>query len=391
MQLSLSEEQSLLAETVRRFIDEQYQFERSQAAILERRELDAGTWGQFAQQGWLALPLPEEHGGLGGSDMDLVMLMEGLGRGPVLEPYVPSAVVGGGLLAALGSEDQKATLLPAIGEGTQVAIFAHSEPSSGADLEHVAATARRDGDGWRLDGTKTLVIGAYAATWFIVSARIRGQARDRHGIGLFLVPADAGGLTQKAYASLDGALASDLQFAGVRVGADALIGRSQDALPAIEGAVDRAVVALCAQAVGSAQMLLDGTIDYTGSREQFGKALSAHQVVRHRLVDMSIACMEARGITHRAAMELDADAVSRSRAASAAKWKVAGAACFIAEQAVQLHGAIGCTEELGLGRYYRSILAFETLFGSPDQHLLRHVALRTAAPPPAVIVERVSA
>lgn len=376
MNFALTEEQRLLQDSVERFVLERYRFADSQEAIVGQRCMDANNWRHFAEQGWLALPLPSEQGGLGGSATDLGVLTEALGHGPVLEPYLPVVVVAGGLIALLGTDKQKAARLPMIAGGEAVVVLAHTERTAGHVLTSVTTTARRRYDRWVLDGAKIAVPGGYAADTVIVSARISGDRQDSFGIGLFLVDVTAPGVTRYSYPTLDGACGADIVLAGVEVSAGDLLGGSDNALPALECIYDRAACALAAQAVGSAQILLDMTIDYASTRVQFGKALATNQVIRHRLVDMSIACLEARAAALRAAQYMNDEPVARARAASSAKWKVAHSARFIAEQAVQIHGAIGCTDELALGRYYRSILAFELLYGSPDRHLRRHATLR---------------
>lgn len=377
MKFALAEEQELLRDSVERFVSERYRFADSQKSIVESLRVEPKSWRYFAEQGWLALPLPSEYGGLDGSAADLGVLMEALGHGPVLEPYLPVVVVAAGLIALLGSEAQRAANLPPIGSGDRIVVLAHHERTAGQIVESVTTRAHRRSDGWVLDGAKISVAGGYAADSLIVTARIAGHSRDSAGVGLFLVDAGAPGLTRHSYPTLDGACGSDIDLAAVRVPGDSLIGGSDNALPALECICDRAIAALAAQAVGSAQRLVDMTIDYASARVQFGRALVTNQVIRHRLVDMSIACLEARAAALHAAQSTNDEPIARARAASSAKWKVAHSARFIAEQAVQIHGAIGCTDELPLGRYYRSIIAFEQLFGSPDRHLGRHAALRS--------------
>lgn len=379
MSFALSEEQKLFRDSVNRFVTERYRFDESRASIVAHYCVDRNNWHYFRDQGWLALPLPEEFGGLGGSAIDLGILMEAFGCGPVLEPYVPAVVVAGGLIAMLGTHEQKRRFLLPIADGAMIVALAHTERSAGEVIESVSTRARRGPDGWILDGKKTAIMGGYAANHLIVSARVEGKDRDRGGIGLFLVGSGAPGLTRVNYPTLDGGCGSDVILSSVAIPTDALLNGSTDALSALELAYDHANAALCAQTVGSAQMIVDMTLNHTRMRFQFGKPLAANQVIRHRLVDMSIACIEARAAALHAALSLADEPIFRSRAVSSAKWKVATSARFIAEQAVQLHGAMGCTEELALGRYYKSILAFEVLFGSPDRHLRRHAMLRNAA------------
>jgi hypothetical protein len=301
--------------------------------------------------------------------------MEAFGRGLVAEPYLATVVIGAGLIAECGSEAQRQALLPAVADGSLLLAFAHSERAARFDLGHVETTARKSPDGWRLDGHKTAVLDGHAANRIIVSARIAGDNGAAGNLCLFLVPAGTAGITLKDFPRLGGGRACNLDLADVRLPADALLGDGSDCLPKLEGVVDRALAALGSEAVGIMQTLLDKTLEYTKVRQQFGRPLSANQVIRHRLADMAMQCDEARSIALRAALMADAEPLSRSRAASGAKAKIGKCARFVAEQAVQLHGAMGVTEELDIGSYFKRLLAFDTLFGGSAHHYRRHAAL----------------
>ena len=235
--------------------------------------------------------------------------------------------------------------------------------------------ARKSPDGWRLDGHKTAVLDGNAANRIIVSARIAGDNGAAGNLCLFLVPAGQAGVTLRDFARLGGGRACDLDLADVRLAADALLGDGGDCLAKLEGVVDRALAALGSEAVGIMQTLLDKTLEYTKVRQQFGRPLSANQVIRHRLADMAMQCDEARSIALRAALMADAETAARSRAASGAKAKIGKCARFVAEQAVQLHGAMGVTDELDIGAYFKRLLAFDTLFGGSAHHYRRHATL----------------
>ena len=278
------------------------------------------------------------------------------------------------LIAECGSEAQQQALLPAIADGSLYLAFAHSERAARFDLAEVSTTARKTPNGWRIDGRKTAVLDGNAAEQIIVSAQIA----DDNGVGelgLFLVPADTASLSKRDFPRLGGGRACNLELRGVHVGADALLGDGSDALPAIEAVVDRAMAALGAEAVGIMQTLLEQTLEYTKIRKQFGRPLSANQVIRHRLADIAMNCDEARSMALRAALMVDAEPVARGRAASGAKAKIGRCARFVAEQSVQLHGAMGVTEELDIGSYFKRLLAFDTLFGGSAHHYRRHAAL----------------
>ncbi|MEH2537661.1 MULTISPECIES: acyl-CoA dehydrogenase family protein [unclassified Bradyrhizobium] len=370
MDLNLSDEQRLLRESADRFVNETYTADHRRRIANDPLGFSMDIWKQFGDLGWLALPIAEAHGGLGGGAIEIGILMEAFGRGLVTEPYLSTVVIGASLIAECGTETQKQRLLPKIADGSLILAFAHSERQARYDLAKVATTAKRTPDGWRIDGQKIAVLDGNAAAQIIVSARI-----DDGKIGLFMAPQGAAGLTSHDFPRLGGGRACNLELRDVQLPADALLGDGSDALPAIEVVVDRAMAALGAEAVGIMQTLLDQTLEYTKIRKQFGRPLSANQVIRHRLADMAMQCDEARSMALRAALMVDAEPVARSRAASGAKAKIGKCARFVAEQSVQLHGAMGVTEELDIGSYFKRLLAFETLFGGSAHHYRRHAAL----------------
>jgi len=375
MDLTLSDEQRLLRESVDRFIAETYDADHRRRVAADPLGFSPEIWKKFAELGWLALPIDEAHGGLGGGAIETGILMEAFGRGLVTEPYLSTVVIGAGLISECGSDAQKQAILPEIADGSLRLAFAHSERAARFDLAKVDTKARRTPDGWRLDGHKTAVLDGNAAAQIIVSARLANEDGALGKLCLFLVPSGIAGLGLRDYPRLGGGRACNLDLAGVQLAADALLGDGSDALPKIECVVDRALAALCAEAVGIMQIMLDTTLDYTKIRKQFGRPLAANQVIRHRLADMAMQCDEARSIALRAALMADAEPVARGRAASGAKAKIGKCARFVAEQSVQLHGAMGVTEELDIGSYFKRLLAFDTLFGGSAHHYRRHAAL----------------
>lgn len=375
MDLTLSDEQRLLRESAERFVGETCTAEHRRKAAAEPNGFSAATWKQFAELGWLALPIAEEYGGLGGGAIEIGILMEAFGRGLVSEPYLSTVVIGADLIGAVGNEAQKKALLPAVAEGSLHLSFAHSERAARFDLGKVETVAVETTAGWRLNGHKIAVLDGRAAQLIIVSARLVGANGSSGKLCLFLVPAGTPGVTLHDYPRLGGGRACSLDLRDVQLPADALLGDGGDALPAVEAAVDRAMAALGSEAVGIMQTLLDTTLDYTKIRKQFGRPLSANQVIRHRLADMAMQCDEARSMALRAALMADAEPVARSRAASGAKAKIGRCARFVAEQSVQLHGAMGVTEELDIGLYFKRLLAFDTLFGGSAHHYRRHAEL----------------
>jgi alkylation response protein AidB-like acyl-CoA dehydrogenase len=375
MDLTLSDEQRLLRESADRFVSETYTADHRRRIANDPLGFSAGIWKQFAELGWLALPIPEAHGGLGGGAVEIGILMEAFGRGLVSEPYLSTVVIGASLISECGTEAQKQALLPKIADGSLYLASAHSERQARFDLADVRTVAKRTSEGWRLDGQKTAVLDGNAANQIIVSARVADGMGKPGKLCLFLVPQGTRGLTLRDYPRLGGGRACNLELSGVQLAADAPLGDGGDALPAIEAVVDRAMAALGAEAVGIMQTLLDQTLEYTKIRKQFGRPLSANQVIRHRLADMAMQCDEARSMALRAALMANAEPVARSRAASGAKAKIGKCARFVAEQSVQLHGAMGVTEELDIGSYFKRLLAFDTLFGGSAHHYRRHAAL----------------
>jgi alkylation response protein AidB-like acyl-CoA dehydrogenase len=375
MDLNPSDEQRLLRESVDRFINETYDSDHRRRTANDPLGFSPQIWKQFAELGWLALPIEEAYGGLGAGAIETGILMEAFGRGLVAEPYLATVVIGAGLIAECGSEAQKQAVLPGVADGSLLLAFAHSERAARFDLAHVETTATKTRDGWRLDGHKTAVLDGNSANRIIVSARVAGNGGARGPLCLFLVPSGTAGMVLRDFARLGGGRACNLDLADLQLPADALLGDGGDALSNIEAVVDRALAALGSEAVGMMQTMFDRTLEYTKVRQQFGRPLSANQVIRHRLADMAMQCDEARSIALRAALMANAEPGMRGRAASGAKAKIGKCSRFVAEQAVQLHGAMGVTEELDIGSYFKRLLAFDTLFGGSAHHYRRHAAL----------------
>ncbi|MCK6450891.1 MAG: acyl-CoA dehydrogenase family protein [Alphaproteobacteria bacterium] len=363
MDLSLSWEQQQLKETLDRLVAEK--------TAGDWRAL----WRKLAELGVLALPLSEAAGGAGGTAVDAMVVMEALGRGGAVSPYLAAAVLAGGLLDAAGSPAQREALGPALASGEGLVVLAHGERAARYDLAHVATGATRRGGDWVLNGRKDVVPWADAAGRLIVSARVAGPAADRDGIALFLVDPRAAGASLRPYPTVDGHRAADLMLEGVVVSESDAMGEPGRALPAIERAVDRAVAAASAEALGAMAALYEMTLAYAKTRRQFGQTIGQFQVVQHRLVDMFVAVEMARSMAALAALAADrADPAERARDVSAAKAQIARAARFVAQQAVQLHGAVGMTDEYPVGRYFKRLTVLETLFGDADFHRRRFAA-----------------
>ncbi len=378
MDLNLSDEQRLLRESAERFVAESYDADHRRKMAKDPLGFSPAVWKQFAELGWLALPIAEEFGGLGGDAVDIGILMEAFGRGLVSEPYIATVVLGAALIDRCGSTAQKQARLPKVADGSLKLALAHSERAARFDLAKVATTATKTAQGWRLAGSKIAVLDGHAADEIIVSAHIHDHQGAAGRIGLFLVQAKTPSVAINDYERLGGGRACNIELSDAQLPDDALLGNGSDALAAIEWTIDRAMAASGAEAVGIMQVLLDTTLEYTKIRKQFGRPLSANQVIRHRLADMAMQVDEARSMALRAALKADGPPVERARAASGAKAKIGRCARFVGEQSIQLHGGMGVTEELEVGAYFKRLVAFDTLFGGSAHHYARHARLGRA-------------
>lgn len=372
MDFDLSEEQRLLKDSVDGLLKTSYDFDSRKKYRGEKGGWSKNVWGKLAEQGLLGLPFTEEEGGFGAGAVETMIVMEALGRALVVEPYLPTVIIGGGFLRRGGSAAQKEAYIPAIIDGSKTLAFAQLEKNSRYDLGDVSTSAKKNGDGWVIDGEKFVVLNGENADTLIVSARTAGGQRDRNGVGLFLVPANAKGVSIKGYPTQDGLHAADITFTSVQVGADAAIGDPANALPLIETVVDDARIALCAEAVGEMDESLKTTVEYLKTRTQFGVAIGTFQVLQHRAADMFVAVEQARSMAMFATMASDfEDAAERAKAVSAAKVQIGKSLKFVGEQAIQLHGGVGMTMEYKIGHYFKRLTMIESTFGDTDYHLRR--------------------
>jgi len=370
MDFEFTEEQRILRESVDRLLNDQYSFEARRAYAKEPQGFSRELWRHYAEMGLLGLRIAHHHGGSATSPVEVMITAEAFGRALVLEPFVATAVLGGGLLRYAGNPQQCDHWLPKIADGTQILAFAHAERQSRYVLADVAATARLDGSSWIIDGAKTLVLHGDSADAVITSARISGAPRDRDGIGLFLVDAKSPGISRRGYPTIDGQRAADIVFSAVKVAPEAVLGEPGKALPTIERVVDEAVAALAAEAVGAMAAMHQLTVDYLKMRRQFGVPIGQFQSLQHKVVDMLIALEQARSMAMLATMMVDErDADERHRIMAAAKVQIGRSGRLIGQQAVQLHGGIGMTMEYKVGHYFKRVTAIDTLFGDADHHL----------------------
>jgi pimeloyl-CoA dehydrogenase small subunit len=370
MDFDLSEEQRLLQDSVGKLIADEYDFEQRKAYAKEPAGWSLARWAQYAELGLLGISFPETLGGSGGSAVETMIVMEAFGRGLVLEPYLATVVLGGGVLRRAGSAAQQRELVPAIAAGKLRLAFAHGERQARYDLADVATAARSSGGGWVLSGRKAVVLHGDSADRLIVSARTAGAQRETSGISLFLVDATAAGVTVQGYPTVDGLRAAEIELQDVKVGPDALIGEKDRALPVVEQAIDAGIAAVAAEAVGAMTAMHEITVDYLKTRKQFGVAIGAFQALQHRAVDMLVALEQARSMAYLATMMAEeTDAAERRRAISAAKVQIGRSARFVGQQAIQLHGGIGMTMEYKIGHYFKRVSMIDTLFGDADHHL----------------------
>lgn len=367
-----TDEQLALQDTLQKFITRDYDFAQRRSFARSPLGYSAAAWDRYAELGLLALPLPEEFGGLGGSGVDVMVVMAEVGRGLLLEPYLSTVVLCGGLIRDVASVAMKQALLPRIAAGTCRIALAAYEAAGRFDLAHVACTAIDQGGRWRLSGRKHVVLDAPSADYFIVSARTGGAVSDADGISLFLVPRDAVGLTMFEYATQSDGKAADLQLADVMLDSASVIGAAGRGLEATQRAVDISIAALCAEALGIVTALNLLTLNYLKTRKQFGVPIGTFQALQHRMADMYIAAEQTRSMTIIAALHVDdADAAARTRAISGAKAYIGEAARFVGQQAVQLHGGMGMVDEMIVSHYFKRLTMIDMCFGDADYHLAR--------------------
>ncbi|WP_439373256.1 pimeloyl-CoA dehydrogenase small subunit [Bradyrhizobium sp. DASA03120] len=372
MDFDLTEGQRLLKDSVDGLLTDCYDFESRKKYMSEKGGWSKAVWGKLAEQGLLGLPFAEADGGFGGGGVETMIVMEALGKALVLEPYLATVVIGGGFLRHGGSDAQKAAHLPGIIDGSKTLAFAQLEKNSRYDLFDVAASAKKKGSGWVIDGEKFVVLNGENADKLIVTARTKGDRRDKTGIGVFLLPAGAKGIVKKSYPTQDGLHAADITLIGVEVGADAAIGNPEDSLALIERVVDEARIALCAEAVGLMDASLKTTVEYIKLRKQFGVPIGSFQALQHRASDMFIATEQARSMSMLATMANNfEDPQDRTTAIGAAKVQIGKSGKFVGEQSIQLHGGIGMTMEAKIGHYFKRLAMIENTFGDSVFHLRR--------------------
>ena len=377
MDFEYSDEQRLFSETLRKFLNTGYGFDARAKIISSSAGFSEDVWAAMAEMGILGVPFDAEHGGFGGNTVDMMVVMEALGEALVVEPYLATVGLGGRFIARGGTAAQQKQILPSLIAGKTKMAFAQTEPGARYELARVSARATPSGDGWVLEGDKRAVLHGGCADLLVVSARTAGAEGDAHGISVFLVERGAPGVTVSEYRGLDNLRLADVRLSGVRVARAGLLGAEGGGWSLIEEVVDYATALVCAEAVGAIKYAHEATLDYLKTRRQFGVPIGSFQALQHRMVDILIAYEQARSIACLACVKVEtADGAERRRIVSAAKIKIADAARHVSQEAVQLHGGMGMTEELKISHTFRRLTTIAQAFGDADHHLARFAAAR---------------
>ena len=375
MDFTFNEEQTLIQDQVDQFVLKEYDWETRQS--LSNSDLGFGqeNWQKFAELGWLGISVSEDSGGFGGSAIESMLIMEAFGKGLVVEPFLETMIMSGGLIDAHGSDQQKASILePAISGEMQLAL-AYAEPQSRFNLSDVVTEAKPEGDNFVLNGYKSVVMNGPSANKILVSARTSGSQLEENGLTLFIVDADSDGLNKTNYKTVDGRRASDISLENVTVSKDDVVGGVDSGFEILDLAIDKAILAISAEAVGAMEVLYKATVEYTKTREQFGTAIGKFQVLQHRMVDMFMEYEQCKSLLYMATMKQEEGAADAKKAISGLKYQVGKAGKFIGQQAVQLHGGMGVTDELNVGHYFKRLTTIGTIFGNSDYHLKKYTSL----------------
>lgn len=369
MDFTLNETQEMLADSIDKYIDNEYDFDSRQQYAGSKSGFSADVWRTFAELGWTSVPFAEADGGFDGTPIDTMLVMQRFGRGLVVEPYLANIVLAGGILKRAASVEQRERWLHPIIAGELQAALAFAEPQSRYELANIATTAKADGGDWLISGRKAFVLNGRNAGLLIVPARTGGAQSDRDGITFFAIDTAVDDVSIIDYPTVDGHQAAEISFDNLRVAADAVIGSRNDALPALEESVDDAILAVCAEAVGIMQTMKDKTVEYSKNRIQFGVPIGSFQALQHRMVDMLTDCEQSQSLLMWATMVNTAGHKDAKRAVSAIKYKIGATGRKVGEEAVQIHGGMGVTWELDIAHYFKRLIAIGQLFGNADWHL----------------------
>jgi hypothetical protein len=379
MNFDFTEEQQMVRDSIARFVQDDYDWDNRKAIVASEKGLSADNWKLFAELGWLSIPFPEEHGGFGGNIVDLSVVMEELGKGLVVEPYFPTVVLFGGLIARAGNDAQRAEWLPRVIGGDVLGGFAYVERQSRFALHDCLTTATPSGDGFVLNGEKVVVFNGEQADHLVVLARTAGEQSDRTGLSLFIVEASAAGIDKMNYPMMDGQRVANVTFKDVALPADALLGEEGQALALVEALVDEAIIALASEAVGIMGVLNAKTLEYAKTREQFGVAIGSYQALQHRMVDTMMAYEQCKSLLFKALCEYKQDPAMAAETIHALKVLIDRNAKHVFGEAIQIHGGMGMTDELDIGHYAKRLMMINTTFGDANFHRSRFVETAFAA------------
>lgn len=368
MNFEFTEEQQMVRDSIARFVQDDYDWDTRRAIVDSDKGMSDSAWQTFAELGWLSIPFAEEDGGFGGNIVDTMVIMEEIGKGLIVEPYFPTVVLFGGLVARAGSEAQRAALLPGVIDGSTLGAFAYVERQSRFELTDCKTSATRDGDGFVINGEKVVVFNGANANKLAVLARTSGEQSDRDGLSLFVVDADASGVGKFEYPMMDGQKCANITFDNVKVSADALLGEEGNAMPVVDHLVREAIIALCAEAVGCMGTLNAKTLEYTKTREQFGTAIGSFQALQHRMVDTMMAYEQAKSLLYKAVCEYKESPERADATVNALKVLIDRNGKLVYGEAIQLHGGMGITDELDIGHYAKRLMMIITTFGDATYH-----------------------
>jgi len=375
MDFNFNEEQTLIQSQVAQFIQRDYEWEKRQVLVASDLGFSSENWKTFAELGWLGISLSEKSGGFGGSALESMIIMEEFGKGLVVEPFLETVILCSGLIDSCGNEEQKADLLGPVISGEMHLALGFTEPQSRFNLADVTTEAKKKNGDYLVSGFKSVVMNGPNADKLIISARTSGKQDDKEGISLFVIDKNLEGVSLRNYPTVDGRRASEVTLENVIIPSSSLLSEEGKGFQHLEGAIDRATLAICAEAVGAMEVLYKTTVEYTKTREQFGQAIGKFQVLQHRMVDMFMEYEQSKSLLYMATIKNVEGSKDAKKAISGLKYQVGKAAKFIGQQSVQLHGGMGVTEELNVGHFFKRLTTIITIFGNTDYHLKRYSQL----------------
>jgi len=375
MDFNFNEEQTLIQSQVAQFIQRDYEWEKRQVLVASDLGFSSENWKTFAELGWLGISLSEKSGGFGGSALESMIIMEEFGKGLVVEPFLETVILCAGLIDSCGNEEQKADLLGPVISGEMHLALGFTEPQSRFNLADVTTEAKKKNGDYLVSGFKSVVMNGPNADKLIISARTSGKQDDKEGISLFVIDRNLEGVSLRNYPTVDGRRASEVTLENVIIPSSSLLSEEGKGFQHLEGAIDRATLAICAEAVGAMEVLYKATVEYTKTREQFGQAIGKFQVLQHRMVDMFMEYEQSKSLLYMATIKNVEGSKDAKKAISGLKYQVGKAAKFIGQQSVQLHGGMGVTEELNVGHFFKRLTTIITIFGNTDYHLKRYSQL----------------